>query len=306
MALSSSSFRQLSRILSFSRAMKCVWPSYATLLQRRSISSKDDILQLQYLEGDDKGIAVIGMNRPEAMNAFSRQLGQKIEEAVEAVKFDKNVRVLILRSLVPGVFCAGADLKERAKMSEKEVAPFVAKGRKMMNDFHEMPVPVIAALDGVAAGGGLEIAMACDFRIAADNAKMGLTECRLGIIPGGGGTQRLARIIGPSKAKELIFTAKLVYGDEAAKIGLVNYSVPQNDTKDAAYQRSLELAREILPNGPIGVQMAKQAINKGSEVDLASGLAFEGAFYAQTIPTKDRMEALIAFREKRKPVFKGE
>lgn len=266
----------------------------------------DDILQLQYMEGDDKGIVVIGMNRPKAMNAFSRQMGQKIEDALEAVKYDKDVRVVILRSLAPGIFSAGADLKERITMPEKEVAPFVAKGRRMINDFHELPMPVIAALDGVAAGGGMELALACDFRVSADDVKMGLTECRLGIIPGGGGTQRMARIVGVAKAKELIFTGRFVLGKEAARIGLVNYSVPQNETKDAAFQRSLELAREIIPNGPIGVRMAKLAINKGSEVDLGSGLAFEGAYYAQTIPTKDRMEALIAFREKRKPVFQGE
>ncbi|PIK62761.1 putative methylglutaconyl-CoA hydratase, mitochondrial isoform X2 [Apostichopus japonicus] len=269
-------------------------------------SESDDILQLRYLEGDDKGIAVIGMNRPKAMNSFSRQMAQKIEDVLEAVKYDKDVRVVILRSLAPGVFSAGADLKERAVMQEKEVAPFVAKGRRMMTDFQELPMPVIAALDGVAAGGGMELALACDFRVSADDARMGLTECRLGIIPGGGGTQRLARTVGPGKAKELIFTGRLILGQEAARIGLVNYSVPQNETKDAAYQRSLGLAREILPNGPIGVKMAKLAINKGSEVDLNSGLAFEGAYYAQTVPTKDRMEALIAFREKRKPVFKGE
>ena len=143
-------------------------------------------------------------------------------------------------------------------------------------------------------------------RVASDNAKMGLTETRLAIIPGGGGTQRLPRVVGIGKAKELIYSARILNGRDAEKIGLVNHCVDQNEAGDAAYLKSLQLAREILPNGPIGVTMAKMAINKGSEVDIASGLAFEEAAYAQVIPTKDRIEALTAFREKRKPVFKGE
>jgi len=138
------------------------------------------------------------------------------------------------------------------------------------------------------------------------STRMGLTETRLAIIPGGGGTQRLPRVVGPARARELIYTARVLKGPEAADLGLVNHCVEQNADGDAAYQRSLQLAREILPNGPVGVAMAKVAINKGSEVDLASGLGFEEACYAQVIPTKDRIEALMAFREKRKPVFKGE
>ena len=143
-------------------------------------------------------------------------------------------------------------------------------------------------------------------RVASDNAKLGLTETRLAIIPGGGGTQRLPRVVGIGKAKELIYSARVLNGRDAEKIGLVNHCVDQNEAGDAAYLKSLDLAREILPNGPVGVTMAKMAINKGSEVDITSGLAFEEAAYAQVIPTKDRIEALTAFREKRKPVFKGE
>merc|ERR1712200_111013 len=186
---------------------------------------------------------------------------------------------------------------ERAKMTRAEVGPFVAKGREIIGAWANLPMPVIAAVDGVALGGGLEMALACDLRVASSDARLGLTETRLAIIPGGGGTQRLPRVIGPARALK---------GQEAAELGLVNHCVEQNGDGDAAYQRSLQLAREILPNGPVGVAMAKVAINKGSEVDLASGLGFEEACYAQVIPTKDRIEALTAFREKRKPVFKGE
>ena len=263
-------------------------------------------LVVEYLEEDDHGIVVFGINRPKAMNALSKNLVKNLSSAIDAVKFDKNVRVLIIRSHAKGAFCAGADLKERAKMSPAEVGPFVSKGREIIGAWDKLPMPVIAAIDGVALGGGLEMALACDLRVASDNAKLGLTETRLAIIPGGGGTQRLPRLVGQGLAKELIYTARILSGKDAANIGLVNHCVDQNEVGDAAYLRSLQLAREILPNGPVGVAMAKMAINKGSEVDLASGLSFEEAAYAQVIPTKDRIEALTAFREKRKPVFRGE
>jgi len=268
-------------------------------------STEQDLI-VEYLEEENHGIVVFGFNRPKAMNALSKNLAANLTAAIDAVKFDKNVRVLILRSHVKGAFCAGADLKERAQMTPAEVGPFVAKGREIIGAWDKLPMPVIAAVDGVALGGGLEMALACDLRVASSNARMGLTETKLAIIPGGGGTQRLPRVVGVAKARELIYTARILNGKQAEDIGLVNDCVEQNEAGDAAYLRSLELAKEILPNGPIGVAMAKVAINKGSEVDLASGLSFEEAAYAQVIPTKDRIEALMAFKEKRKPVFKGE
>lgn len=263
-------------------------------------------LVVEYLEEKDHGIVVFGINRPKAMNALSKNLVKNLNEAVDAVKFDKNCRVLIIRSLAKGAFCAGADLKERAAMPPAEVGPAVARGRAIIGAWESLPMPVIAAIDGVALGGGLEMALACDLRVASDDARLGLTETRLAIIPGGGGTQRLPRVVGLAKAKELIYTARILRGRDAEAIGLVNHCVDQNEEGDAAYLRSLDLAREILPNGPIGVKMAKLAINKGTEVDIASGLSFEEAAYAQVIPTQDRIEALMAFREKRKPEFKGE
>lgn len=263
-------------------------------------------LVVEYLEEKDHGIVVFGINRPKAMNALSKNLVKNLNEAVDAVKFDKNCRVLIIRSLAKGAFCAGADLKERAAMPPAEVGPAVARGRAIIGAWESLPMPVIAAIDGVALGGGLEMALACDLRVASDDARLGLTETRLAIIPGGGGTQRLPRVVGLAKAKELIYTARILRGRDAEAIGLVNHCVDQNEDGNAAYLRSLDLAREILPNGPIGVKMAKLAINKGTEVDIASGLSFEEAAYAQVIPTQDRIEALMAFREKRKPEFKGE
>ena len=268
-------------------------------------SSMEKDLLVEYLDGDNSGIVVLGLNRPEAKNSFSKNLVLKLGEAVEAVKFDTNARVIVIRSTTPGIFCAGADLKERATMPQKLVGPFVAKARTFLSDLENLPMPVIAAIDGHALGGGLEMALACDIRVAANSAKMGLVETRLAIIPGGGGTQRLPRVVGPSIAKELIFTARVISGEEAGKIGLVNHSVPQNDTGDAAYDKAIKLTQEIIPNGPVGVKMAKRAINKGIEVDIGTGLYIEEGCYAQVIPTKDRLEGLLAFKEKRKPIYTG-
>ena len=295
-----------SSLLSLCRRSLVPTRTLVSHLNTSAAPSAEQDLVVNYLEEDDHGIVVFGINRPKAMNALSKNLVTNLSSAIDAVKFDKNCRVIIIRSLAKGAFCAGADLKERAKMTPAEVGPFVAKGREIIGAWDKLPMPVIAAIDGVALGGGLEMALACDLRVASDNAKLGLTETRLAIIPGGGGTQRLPRVVGVGKAKELIYSARILNGKDAEKIGLVNHCVDQNETGDAAYLKSLQLAREILPNGPIGVTMAKMAINKGIEVDIASGLAFEEAAYAQVIPTKDRIEALTAFIEKRKPVFKGE
>ena len=295
-----------SSLLSLCRRSLVPTRTLVSHLNTSAAPSAEQDLVVNYLEEDDHGIVVFGINRPKAMNALSKNLVTNLSSAIDAVKFDKNCRVIIIRSLAKGAFCAGADLKERAKMTPAEVGPFVAKGREIIGAWDKLPMPVIAAIDGVALGGGLEMALACDLRVASDDARLGLTETRLAIIPGGGGTQRLPRVVGLAKAKELIYTARILRGRDAEAIGLVNHCVDQNEAGNAAYLRSLDLAREILPNGPIGVKMAKLAINKGTEVDIASGLSFEEAAYAQVIPTKDRIEALMAFREKRKPEFKGE
>ncbi|XP_042860043.1 methylglutaconyl-CoA hydratase, mitochondrial-like isoform X1 [Penaeus japonicus] len=279
--------------------------AWVTVPSRRFSSASPDVV-VEKLTGDHEGVMVFGFNRPAAKNAISKNLLKEFMEAIEDTRHSRDVRVVVLRSLVPGIFCAGADLKERAKMKPEEVGPFVAKARSCISDIENLPMPVIVALDGAALGGGLEMALACDLRVAADTAKMGLVETKLAIIPGAGGTQRLPRIVGTAKAKELIFTAAILNGKEAAEIGLVNHVTPQNETGDAAYHKALELAKKILPNGPIGVKMAKTAISRGMEVDLGTGLSIEEACYAQVIPTKDRIEGLMAFREKRKPDYKGE
>ncbi|XP_040466703.1 enoyl-CoA hydratase domain-containing protein 2, mitochondrial isoform X1 [Falco naumanni] len=225
--------------------------------------------------------------------------------ALEQLRFDEKVRVVVFKSEVKGVFCAGADLKERAKMDDEEVGYFVKRLRNLMDEIAALPVPTIAAIDGYALGGGLELALACDLRVAASSAKMGLIEATRGLLPGAGGTQRLPRCVGIGLAKELIFTGRQIDGEQAASVGLVNHAVPQNSEGDAAYQRALTLAEEILPQAPFAVKMGKLAINRGMEVDIASGMAIEGMCYAQNIPTRDRQEGMAAFREKRPPRFIG-
>ncbi|XP_067839345.1 methylglutaconyl-CoA hydratase, mitochondrial isoform X4 [Heptranchias perlo] len=242
-----------------------------------SVSGPGAELQVHYLEAESAGIVVFGINRPQSKNAISKNLVEMMTEAIETMKCDKNVRTVILRSEVPGIFCAG-----------------------------DLPMPTIAVLDGAALGGGLEMALACDIRVAATSAKMGLVETKLAIIPGAGGTQRLPRIVGVSLAKELIFSGRVLDGIEAKAVGLVSHTVEQNETGDAAYHRALSLAKEFLPQGPIAVRLAKLAINRGIEVDLKTGLAIEEACYAQVIPTKDRIEGLNAFKEKRLPRYTGE
>lgn len=270
-----------------------------------SATSEAD-LNFRLLQDDLKGVAVFGINRPASKNAIGKNLLYMLEEAIERVKVDRDVRAVILKSDVPGIFCAGADLKERATMKEEDVGPFVARARRMFSNVSTLPMPVITALDGGAFGGGMELALATDIRIAADSAKMGLVETRLAIIPGGGGTQRLSRLVGIGKAKELIFTAKVLTGQEAAQIGLVEHVVSQNGTFDAAYEKALEVAKAIIGNGPVAVRMAKYAIDYGMQTDINTAMKIEEACYAQVIPTKDRLEALKAFSEKRTPIFKGE
>ncbi|XP_054577282.1 enoyl-CoA hydratase domain-containing protein 2, mitochondrial isoform X2 [Eptesicus fuscus] len=275
-------------------------------------AARDPEIQVRALEGPDKGITEILMNRPHARNALGNVLVSELLEALARLRDDRQVRVLLFRSGVKGVFCAdvnsrlrGADLKEREQMSEAEVGVFVQRLRGLMNEI-AFPAPTIAAMDGYALGGGLELALACDLRVAASSAVMGLIETTRGLLPGAGGTQRLPRCLGVALAKELIFTGRRLSGTQAQALGLVNHAVAQNEEGNAAYHRARELAQEILPQAPIAVRLGKVAIDRGMEVDIASGMAIEGMCYAQNIPTQDRLEGMAAFREKRPPRFVGE
>lgn len=247
------------------------------------------------------GVAVLTLNRPEVMNSFNFALLNALKEHVDALRFKADIRAIIITGSGPKAFCAGADLKERATLDEQQVKKFIFTIRDLFTTIEYLNKPVIAAVNGVALGGGTELALACDIRIAASNASMGLTETRLAIIPGAGGTQRLPRIVGRGKAKELIFTGRRIDAQEAMQIGLVN----QVYEKDALMTESLKMAAMICETGPIAIEQAKYAINYGVETDLHTGLGIESNAYWTVIPTADRIEGLAAFKEKRKPVYKG-
>ncbi|MCP8616385.1 enoyl-CoA hydratase [Salirhabdus salicampi] len=248
----------------------------------------------------DSHIVMITLDNQPA-NAFSLRLLDDLNQVLFDVE-QSDCRVVIFRGSGQKVFCAGADLKEREKMTDEEAVATVRKIKETITRIEQLSMPTIASMNGVAFGGGLELALACDIRISSEEIQMGLTETSLGIIPGAGGTQRLARLIGIGKAKYLIFTAKRLTGREAKDIGIVEEVTTQEKLEDL----TLQVARDIASNGPIGVKQAKKAIQDGIQADLATGLKIEESCYMATIPTADRMEGLRAFKEKRKPQYKGE
>ncbi|BAB04854.1 enoyl-CoA hydratase [Halalkalibacterium halodurans] len=248
------------------------------------------------------GVCKVTLIRPEAANALSVQLLEKLKDTLEALAFQKEVRAVVFTGAGDKVFCAGADLKERRRMEEEEVRRTVALIGETIEKVAKLPQPTIAAMNGTALGGGLELALACDLRVAAEESVYGLPETTLAIIPGAGGTQRLPRLIGVGRAKEMIFTGKRITGAEAYLIGLAQYACPLAKVETLA----LDLAKQMSANGPIALAQAKKAIDNGIETDLATGLELEKLAYERTISTKDRLEGLEAFKEKRKPQYIGE
>jgi enoyl-CoA hydratase/carnithine racemase len=249
----------------------------------------------------EDGVATLTLNRPEVMNSFNFPLLHALKEQIESFRFNRDIRVVIITGAGEKAFCAGADLKERASLSPDQVREFIFTIRNLFTSIEQLNKAVIAAVNGVALGGGTELALASDIRIASLNATMGLTETRLAIIPGAGGTQRLPRLVGRGKAKELIFTGQRIGAEEALNIGLVNKICEQKDLIDECNK----MAAMICETGPVAIEQAKYAINYGIEADIHTGLAIESSSYWVTIPTEDRLEGLAAFKEKRKPQYKG-
>ncbi|XP_054429182.1 enoyl-CoA hydratase domain-containing protein 2, mitochondrial isoform X2 [Pteronotus mesoamericanus] len=278
------------RVLTGALSLTRPWSSPRARGCVSDVTARDPEIQVRALAGPDEGITEVIMNRPHARNALGYVFVSELLEALAQLREDRQVRVLLFRSAVKGVFCAGADLKEREQMNDAEVGVWVQRLRGLMNEIAAFPAPTIAAMDGTALGGGLELALACDLRVAASSAVMGLIETTRGLLPGAGGTQRLPRCLGVALAKELIFTGRRLSGVQAQALGLVNHAVAQNEEGNAAYHRARELAQEILPQAPIAVRLGKVAIDRGME----------------NIPTRDRLEGMAAFREKRPPRFVGE
>ena len=234
-------------------------------------------------------------------NAISRAMLTELEALVGRVSQGHDTRAVIITGAGDKAFCAGADLKERGTMSEPEVRAFLDGLRRTFRAIEKSDCVFIAALNGAAFGGGTELALACDLRVAAPAAELGLTEVKLGIIPGGGGTQRLTRLVGPGRAKDLILTGRRLNAAEAFSIGLVGRLAPEGHLLDTAYS----LAESIVENAPLAVATAKHAIDEGTGLELDDALALELRKYEEILKTEDRLEGLRAFAEKRPPVYKG-
>jgi enoyl-CoA hydratase/carnithine racemase len=248
----------------------------------------------------EDGLKVITIDRKEKSNAISRSLLSELHE--EILGSMSKIRCLMITGAGEKVFCAGADLEERKDMSKTEIITFLDKFRSTLASLESISVPTIASLNGSAFGGGLELALACDIRLAQDESLLGLTETKLGIIPGAGGTQRLSRLIGLSKAKDLIFRGAKITSSEALELGVVNKVFKKESYLDDVKKYT----DQILTSAPLSVQFSKRALINGYLVDFEDGLDIERLEYLKTLDTKDRLEALQAFREKRSPIFRGE
>ena len=249
----------------------------------------------------EEGVETIIFNRPKVLNALNSALLEELSEALDAVAGDETIRVLVLTGTGDKAFVAGADIKELAGLNTLQAKQFAHKGQSVINKIVGLPIPAIAAVNGYALGGGLEIALACDFIYASENAALGLPETTLGLIPGFGGTQHLPRLIGPNQAKELIYTGKIVSAAEAHILGLVNRVDPQEKLKGSV----MKTAHAMAARGRISLRAAKEAINSGLDTSLATGLKFEQDAFAVCMASEDAQEGTQAFIEKRSPAFKG-
>ncbi|MFO8110277.1 MAG: enoyl-CoA hydratase-related protein [Thermoplasmata archaeon] len=265
-------------------------------------------------------ITVIYIDNP-PMNVLCSELLHEMHEALETLEGDEETRAVVVTGK-GRAFVAGADIKEMMEMSQEDALDFAELGQGALTRLEELPVPVIAAVNGFALGGGTELALACDIRIASEAAKFGQPEVNLGVIPGFGGTQRLPRAIGPGKAKELIYTGDIIDAKEALEIGLVQhvlpgYKVDENgetvknekgrpvQDNGPVFEAAMDMAAKIASKGPIAINFAKTAMAEGMELMIYDGLELEGELFSELFETKDRTEGMEAFIEKRKPEFTG-
>lgn len=254
------------------------------------------------VERRGNGVVWLRLQRPEARNALSRALNLQIAQVVTELGYDPQVRAVVIRGSGDKAFCAGADLKERKDVAAEDTPPYVAAIATAINQVANLRVPTIAAMNGSAYGGGLELALACDFRILVEGAEVGLTEVKLGIMPGAGGTVRLPRLVGEARAKELILLGRRIPAARAYEIGLVNRVVPLAQLDGAVD----ELLAELAAAAPLSVRCAKTAIERGMETSVDAALELEYEQYRVTLFSDDRNEGLRAFAEGRPPQFQGQ
>ncbi|MBP7867961.1 MAG: enoyl-CoA hydratase/isomerase family protein [Acidobacteria bacterium] len=259
-------------------------------------------MEERYVKTEPKaeGVVVVTLDRPDALNALNAEVLGELHRVFYRLAHDASVRVVILTG-VGKTFVAGADIKEMADFGPAQASEFSQRGQRVFSQIEDFPWPVIAAVNGFALGGGCELVMACDYRVAGEKAKLGQPEVNLGVTPGFGGTQRLTRLVGRPKAKYLLFTGEVIPAEKALALGLVDEVVPQ----DALLERCLEIARTIAAKGPVAVRLCKEAVNQGVELDLHRGLAFEAEVFARTFATEDQKEGMRAFVDKRPAVFRN-
>ncbi|MDB5874501.1 MAG: enoyl-CoA hydratase [Ramlibacter sp.] len=254
------------------------------------------------IEPQGDHVVLVTLNRPSALNAMNTQLGLDTLEFFEAIALQPgSIRCVVLTGAGDRAFCAGGDLKQRNGMSTQAWNEQHLVFERMMRALIDCPLPLIGAINGVAFGGGSEIAACCDFLYAAEHAMFAQPEVKLGIMPGGGGTQTIPRAVGERRAKELLLTGKAFTAAQAEQWGLVNDVIPAGDLR----KRALETAALIAANAPISTRQIKQSISRGLRMSLPDGMAFEIEAYHRMVPTQDRLEGVKAFNEKRKPDFKG-
>lgn len=253
------------------------------------------------LETGDSGIALLTVSRPEKLNALNTETVLELQDAVSRAGGDPEIRALIITGAGEKAFVAGADINQLAVLSPIEAQAYAERGQRVFRHIEMLPKPTLAAVNGFALGGGLELAMSCAVRIASENARLGQPEVKLGILPGYGGTQRLPRLVGRGRALEMLLSGEPVTAAEAHRIGLVNHVVPQAELLEFSRQ----WLRKVLANAPLALSLTLQAVDTGLEAGLEQGLKFEAAAFGLTTATEDKREGTRAFLEKRQPAFAG-
>jgi len=258
-------------------------------------------MQYRYLKVEQEGkVAILWINRPQQLNALNMELLEELERALEELEAAEGVQALVLTGQ-GRAFVAGADIREMKDFSPREAEAFSQLGHRVMARIESLSKPIVAAVNGFALGGGLELALSCDFIYAAEEAKLGQPEINLGIIPGFGGTQRLSRRIGKARAKELVFTGRTISAEEAQRWGLVN----RVTSADRLLEEARAVAQQMAEKGAVALRLAKRAVDEGTEMDLSRGCVLEQELFALCFATEDQKEGMVAFLEKRPPAFRG-
>ncbi len=252
-------------------------------------------------EVKEDGVGLLTVNRPKSLNALNPQTLDEINNVLDVIEKEQSVKVLVITGAGEKAFIAGADISEFPKMNSLQAYLFAEKGQRLFFRIEQLPIPVIACVNGFALGGGCELAMSCDFIYASDKAKFGQPEINLGIIPGFGGTQRLARLVGRAKAKELCMTGEMISAEEAKAIGLVAKVFPA----ESLLEETLKIASSLAKKSQVAIRAIKRVIDEGIGSDLRSGCELEANTFALTFVSEDAKEGVAAFLEKRKPNFKG-